>query len=420
MTATLRAEVDREFPKNGGKSVVEVVVEPLVKERQTRRQVVLVVDASGSMDWGVDGTRNPPDGEAKMDWAREGMLSVLDELESDDLVSIVSFASSSEVHLEMTRWGDADQQDVQEMVAESDEDAEIHARGGTDIYDALVEARSQFTDLSGSGIVSRDVVLLSDGLDNRDLDDFEDLAAEMSVDGISISAGGIGEDYKEDVLLSLTKNSGGKPAHIVDGDDIQGFLEDRIREAGDTIATNPTLRVDFGNPFYAYEEEQAVFAAPSRQSVPLSFDGDDVVIPFPDKLIAGEEHRLTFEVLGTPNQTGITYSLADVKLRDDDDRTIATASVEATYTDDPEKRAHIEKEREAAKVRAEMSEPDADEAAVKDQIDDLEKQGFEDTAEKLRADLDDIEDTGDKIRKSRVDQDDDDADDDDANSVSIR
>lgn len=406
MTATLQAEVDREFRKSGENSVIEVVVEPLVKERQTRRQVVLVVDASGSMDWGVDGISDPPDGDAKIDWAREGMLSVLDELEPDDFVSIVSFTNTPEVHLEMTRWGDADHQDVHEMVTKSGEGAEIHAYGGTDIHDALVKARSQFTDLSGSGIVSRDVILLSDGQDDRDLDDFKDLAAEMSADGISISAGGIGEDYQEDVLLALTKNSGGKPAHIIDGDDIQGFLEDRVQEAGDTIATNPTLRVDLGDPFYANEEEPAVFAAPSRQSVPLSFDGDDIEIPFPDKLIGGEEHRLTFEVLGTPKQTGTTLSLAEIELRGDDDGTIATTSVEARYADDPEKRTHIEKEREAAKVRAEMSEPNADEETVKDQIDDLEKQGFEDTAEKLRADLDDIEGAGDRIRKARVDQDD--------------
>jgi len=404
MTATLQAELDREFPQSGGRSVVDAVIKPLAKERQTRRQVALVVDASSSMGWSVGGMASVSDAGTKMDWARKGMRSVLDELERDDFVSIISFDTSPEVHLKMTRWGDADRREIRKMVTEDDENAEIRAAGSTDIYDALVEARSQFADLSGAGTASRDIILLSDGQDDRDLKDFEELAAGMNTEGISISAGGIGQDYNEDVLLALTKNSSGKPAHITAGDDIQGFLEDRVREAGDTIATNPTLRVDLGDSFYANEDEGVVFSAPSNRTVPLSFDGGDVIIPFPDKLIAGQEHRLSFEVLGTPNQTGLTIPLAHLELCDDSDNTVATVRVEATYADKPNKKEHINKEREMAKIRAEMSAPDADKERIDDRIDDLEKQGWSGPAKKLRDDLNDTEGTGGKIKVSQDDE----------------
>lgn len=408
MSTTIEAEVGQEFPASGGHSTIEVTVSPVSKERTTQRQVVLLVDASSSMDRPISGYGDS-DSDSKMDWARTGVLSVLDELNHDDFVSIVSFDTSPEVHMEMTRWGDADRQDMRNLVRDSsDYNSEIRASGGTDIYDALTEAQSQFVELSQEQVVSQDVVLLSDGRDSRDLDDFEDLATDMSENNISISAGGIGENYKQEVLLALTKNSGGKPDHIEGGDDIETFLEDRVREAGDTIAVNPDLRVTLNNSFMIDESEEIVFSTPSRQTVPVSFSGDDLVISLPDKLVVGEDHRLSFTVLGTPNQTGISYPMADLELRDDGNETIATTSVEARYADEPRTKERVEKDREAAKISAEISDRDVEKQRVRDQIEKLKVEyGWTDTAEKLLTELEESENTGGKIRASNSDDTDD-------------
>lgn len=396
MSTNLDATLSREFPVSGGKSTLEVTVSPLEKTRETVRQVVLVVDTSTSMRRG------------KVEKAREGVMQTLDEIEPTDQLCLISFNRSPDVLVEMQQWGDANQRSIRRKVAGSDGDGydgDLTASGGTKIYKAMDLARSQFQDDDGDRTVSRDIILLSDGKDNRDLSDFEQLAKDMDDEGITVTAGGIGRSYKEDVLLAFTENTRGRAHHLEEAD-IDSFLSGRVKEAGDTIASDPELQLQLEDGFAVDEGEQVVLSEPTNETARIETGDDASTIDLP-KLVVDQRQRLTLKVLGMPKQSGLTPTLGRLALLDDRGHVIAETTVDARYADDPSSKESIEKEREVAKIRADMTSTDAGEERVKEKIEDLEKErGWNDTAEKLRADLVDSSEHGGKIRVSKRKSDD--------------
>jgi Ca-activated chloride channel family protein len=74
--------------------IADVTVEPGAQTENVTRQVVLVIDTSGSMS-----------GE-KMERAKNGAEFVLGYLDDDDVLSIVEFDSSASVVLAADRYGD--------------------------------------------------------------------------------------------------------------------------------------------------------------------------------------------------------------------------------------------------------------------------------------------------------------------------
>lgn len=413
MSTVLDAELAQEFPASGGRSTVEVEISSVDKTRETTRQVVLVVDASSSM--GPD-LAHSDRSRTKIQWAREGVLKVLEELEPDDHVSLLSFNRTPDVHVPMGEWGEQNQSEVREMVTgtESDEyDGELSASGGTDIHEAIEEAWGQFSDVDTAGTVSRDIVLLSDGKDSRDLSDFEQLASDTNDDGITISAGGIGDDYKEEVLLALADGSGGKAHHLQGDADIESFLRDRVREAGDTVASNPKLRIDLSDSFIIDEDEEVFYTQPTRNAKHVQFDDEGAFVGL-QRLVVGEDHRFTFRILGMPQQTGLAYDVGDLTLLHDDGDRLATTSLEADYRDDPSEKTRIEKDRESAEIIVEMKEEDADKDRIEERIEDLENErGWTKTAADLRDDLERTEEPGGKVRVSNPGDEDQESEDED-------
>lgn len=406
MSVELKVSLGKPFPAGGGRSTLDVRINPLEKQSPTSRHIALVVDASGSMGPNVSSKILP---DSKIERARDGVLRVLDELEyGEDHVSIVSFNQNPRVLLEMTEWNKKDETEVREMITGTDDteyDGEIEATGGTNIKHALEVAREQFPNGAGSRTVSRDVILLSDGKDTRDLEEFEDLAGEMREEGISISAGGIGSKYNEEVILALAEESGGEPYHIQDPTDIEFFLETQAKEAGDTIASNPELRLNLERGFVLDEGEMAHFTEPQIQTRSIQTVGEVHVINLP-RIVLNRSQRLLVEALGIPQPTGLSYPMCELELVDGDGNVLAATAVKAKYEDDPEANYEIEKARVSAKITAEMKEPGADEAAIRSKIEALEKErGWTKSAAELRERLAQMKEAGGKIRISKNDVD---------------
>lgn len=381
MSLDFDVNISEPFPASGGRRTVEIALKPTGKTRVTNRHVVLLVDTSSSMRWP----------EEKIERARAGIGRVIDELDDDDHVSIIAFNSTIDVVAPLQRWGSADQTDIRKAVLGSDSsdyDGELEASGGTDIVSGLEEARSQFDNAPSTGQASKNIILLSDGKDSHDIEIYENLASDIGDDGISIMAGGIGSNYNERVMTTISSESGGEPYAIENANDIDTFLEEQIKEAADVVAQNPTARVETGDEFILDGDESAVFTEPQAQSEPIRDTDRGGSFDLP-RLTVGKRQLFSFVVLGTPQPTGFKYHMMDFIIKDGNGRVLAQEEVSAAYDDDGQEKAAVNRRRESAKIARDVSDPSVGTEKIKADIKELEKKGWSETAADLEKRLDD-------------------------------
>lgn len=385
MGITIDATTDGPLPAGGnGVATVEVTIDADAKALSTTRHVVLLVDTSTSMS------------NQKIERARTGAERVLDELNEDDHVSILGFTTSVDVILPMTRWRDVDTDAIYDAVAGSGGgayDGELVATGGTRIPNALEAAKDQFATLAGAGTASKDLILLSDGHDERDIEVYEQLASELADEGVSVSAGGIG-NYNADVMLTLSRESGGESYDLDDADEIDTFLEERIKEARKVVAPNPEVVVDVADRFWLNTDDDVYFTEPQAQaqSIEETPSGGRFDIP---RITAGKRQQFSFEVRASRKQAGPEYHMLELAV--EDDARFAETSVDVEYAEDPGSKTDITKRRESAKVVCDVTDS-GDGVKIDNAVDELKQQGMAEKAKQLEKELDD----GGKVGASKV------------------
>ncbi|MFB6110145.1 MAG: VWA domain-containing protein [Halodesulfurarchaeum sp.] len=386
MSIELDADIGAPFTSDRREAYLEVTIEPRQHSTVSTRNVCLLVDTSTSMS------------RDKISRARDGVSHVLDELQPEDRVSIIGFDTRTNVVLGMTRWEEADQQSVYESVTGSrsgEYDGELEAAGGTRIPNGLEAARDQFSSISGDSAGARMIVFLSDGKDQRPIEEYESLAREINDQGISIAAAGIGSGYEEEVILTLARESGGEPFDLDSSADIEDFLGTQVREASKVVADNPTLRIDVGSDFALRADQKAYFTEPRIVSRPLQSTESGAAVELP-RLKDNTPQELTLAVLGTPNPTGVTRRVAELAITERG-RTLASTTVETVYRESAGSKRPVEKRRNAAKVITEMSDGDATEADIEKAIAAVEKEGWSNVATDLKERFEQTDDAGGEI-----------------------
>jgi hypothetical protein len=341
--------------------------------------------------------------EDKIERAREGIIEVLDHLDADDKVSIIGFSKRPDTVLKLTRWGDADQAQVRENVTGTggaSYDGELNALGSTDIVRALKAAKDEFEARGSDTHAVREVVLLSDGRDQRPMEEYKEIAQKLDDAGASITSGGIG-NYKEERLLTLANESGGSAYDLKNSDAIRKFLEERVIEAGKVAAPDPEIVISTTSEFYVDRDSSVYFETPETQEQAVRDDESAAVINAP-RVVPDTTYRLSFVLFGTPQPTGDTYDAGTIQIRDAQS-TLAEAPIRVTYEDDPRSKEAVNKRREKARQTRKIVDEDADSAAVKQAIDDMEQKGWDDTADVLKERLDTSEEAGGKVRITKED-----------------
>jgi Ca-activated chloride channel family protein len=223
ITFSLSAAFDRQLFWQGGGSV-RYLVARLKAETTTQTQqrertplnVALVIDVSGSME-----------GE-KLIAAKEAALGLAERLTSDDRLSLVSFASEVEVHLDAVSVTPDNLERIRAEIRRLRTRGRTHLSGG---WLAGVECSARVAE-AHPGLTPR-VILISDGQANAGVTDHSELfeyAGELRVRGALTSALGIGNDYDEHLLRGIAEHGGGRlhDAELVDeiGSVLHGELDD--------------------------------------------------------------------------------------------------------------------------------------------------------------------------------------------------
>src|SRR5262249_38893522 len=195
-----------------------------VVEARAPVAMVLVVDTSGSMAG------------RKIEDARQSALAMLDEMQSDDMVSVVRFATQAEVLVPLGR--------VRDVRSEARRQIErLRAEGNTDIANALRSA-DRALGWTRDGRVGR-IVLVTDGRDTSGAPrrTGSEVARTEASRGFTVSALGIGSDYDDAYLAGISDAGRGNYELLRDTSSLSRFLSKELREAARTRVRNVEARL---------------------------------------------------------------------------------------------------------------------------------------------------------------------------------
>jgi len=357
MTAQITAEVNRRYlPENGGGLSCEIDIDPGTQDQPAERHIAICVDSSGSMSK-----------EEKMDKVKDATDLVFGLLNDHDYLSIVSFDTSVEVVMPATRWGDIERNNAVKHVQQ------LNARGGTDIYSGLEEARDSLEGLGQGEQIAKRILLLSDGRDNdREAPEFKPLAGDIGERAISIYSAGIGDDYDKDIIQTIGEKSQGRWTHVKKPADIKSFFGGAVQEASTVIVNNPRLIIE---PVAGSEISEIYRRLPQVQEVDPEYDQDNVIVGLPD-LQDQEEQQVVLKMDAPGDDPGSQRLLANVEL--DAGSRSASTQITVNYTDDKQKLAQQNDDvylaHQETQIRSDMAKADTQEELdeVKTQIEETE------------------------------------------------
>ncbi len=218
--------------------------------QQLPLNLCLVIDRSTSMQG------------RRLDAVKAAVELVMEKLTAADVLSIISFSDRAEVV--------ASAEPLRNKPTILRRLHAIEASGGTEIYQGLAAGVKELRQ-SALNEFSNHLILLTDGHTYGDDAQCLELATKTAVDGIGITAFGIGSDWNDQFLDKLVAPSGGQSNFIEQPKSVVQKLQERITGMGTVYAQNMRLQRDFPD-FLALEYGYKI--VPFAQ--PLVLD-DDVI-----------------------------------------------------------------------------------------------------------------------------------------------
>ncbi len=296
--------------------------------------VVLLIDSSGSMM-----------SEGKLDMAKKAAKQFIEGLEDVSNISVITFSESSELicrgkgKIEAIESGSTSEKllhstkdtSTKEEMLESIE--EIKAKGGTAFYTALENAMEEIlvTEVAPEGRIDR-VLVLSDGqptIGMSGIEDFKCLAENFADENISITCGGIGGDYSEDILIALAEHSRkGKWRHLKQASDIEELFKSEASRIKATTMIKPDLII---NPVKGFELGTIYQAEPEVSHIEdIKMVEGSYIIPIGD-LVQGEKQSFVAQMFYPKRPEG-DFRIAQVSISDKDAKDLLVS-----YTAEQEK-----------------------------------------------------------------------------------
>jgi len=199
------------------------------RERGKPVAVAVVLDKSGSMNDTVAGR-------AKIDYARLGVLRVVDELKTDDAMALIAFDSAAQTLIPLGPVVDSDA--VKGVVSR------IFAKGQTNLNPALDTA---YTTLKDRPPGTSHILLLSDGLSAEPVDAAGQIE-RLNRAGITLSAVATGADADRATLSRLAGETGGRFYSAEDIRRLPEILSSDIRLHTQDLVVEGDFRADIVRP----------------------------------------------------------------------------------------------------------------------------------------------------------------------------
>jgi Ca-activated chloride channel family protein len=187
--------------------------------------LAIVLDKSGSMY-----------AARKLDYVKDAVQFVIDQLRPTDLCSIIAFADKARVLIPSGQLYDKDQ--AKRMIRNIDQ---VDVGSGTEMLKGITAATEQVRNAFAPDRMNH-VILLTDGLTQAEKK-CKEKCLEASRDGISFSSIGVGDDFNEELLLDIANGCRGKSYYIDDPRDIPQIFMQELAGVQSVVVKNPRLKI---------------------------------------------------------------------------------------------------------------------------------------------------------------------------------
>ena len=239
--------------------LVRVGVQAAIIDDQDRPPAALtfVVDTSGSMDR-----------DDRLGLVKEALAELVDELDDDDTVAIVTYGDSSSIILEPTPA-----RDEREIVDAIDD---LRPGGSTNLEAGLETAYDLAERAFVEGGINR-LILASDGVANVGTTDPDELTRRISdraINGIQLVTVGFGMGNYNDVTMEQLADQGdGFYAYVDTRDEAERLFEDELVATLAPVAIDGRIQVEFDADLV---DEYRLIGFENRGVLDRDFRNDDV------------------------------------------------------------------------------------------------------------------------------------------------
>ncbi len=255
------------------------------KIKRTPVNVAIVIDRSGSMS-----------GE-KIARARDAAIQAVNRLNSNDIVSIITYESTVNVLVPATKL--SDKSSVIEAIRK------ITPAGSTALFAGVSKGAEEVKKFLAKNRVNR-IILLSDGLANvgpSTPSELGALGASLARENISVSTIGLGLGYNEDLMTQLAMKSDGNHAFVENAADLVRIFN---REFDDVLSV------------VAQEISITIKCAPGIRPVRVlgreaEISGQNVVTSM-NQLYGGQEKYVLLEIEVPAGEADKTRNVATVNI----------------------------------------------------------------------------------------------------------
>lgn len=227
------------------------------RRERTPMNISIVIDKSGSM-----ADKN------KLEFVKKAVDYIIDEVGSDDYVSVVTYDDYVDVVQRSSL--------IRDKYELRDKVSHIKPGGFTNLSDGMFEGYNQVDKSYSRGYVNR-VFLLTDGLANRGITDRYELNNKVRDrnrrDGITISTFGVGNDFNENLMADLADYGKGNYYYIKNSYDIPEIFASELKGVRNLVGQGTKLKVKFPSEFLTINK---VFGYPYEVS------GNDIIVDFKD------------------------------------------------------------------------------------------------------------------------------------------
>lgn len=214
--------------RDGGFFMMTLAPSRGVEARPEPRDVVFVVDTSGSMKT-----------DQKMDQARAALLHGLTTLREEDRFEIIPFST------EARPWGGRLVPAAASAIAEASKFVKgLEATGGTNIHDALLAALSCYP---ADDARVKMIIFVTDGLPTIAVTEPARIlatVAEKNAAKVRLFAVGVGYDVNADLLDSLADQSGGERDYVTPSQNLEVRLSSFFDKVASPVLTGLAIEAD--------------------------------------------------------------------------------------------------------------------------------------------------------------------------------
>jgi Ca-activated chloride channel homolog len=187
--------------------------------------LALVLDRSGSMSG------------AKLEYAKSAAKYVMERLQPEDRVSVVTFDDQVEIPLPNSA---AHSVKIDQILKGIDD------RGSTNLHGGWLEGGTQVASKLRAGALNR-VLLLSDGMANVGNTNTDSIASDvrgLAARGISTSTFGVGRDFDEDMMQALAQAGDGNYYFIEHPNDLPRIFAAELSGLNNTFGRTVSLGLE--------------------------------------------------------------------------------------------------------------------------------------------------------------------------------